>query len=70
MPLSSTGVQLSRASKMSQEIRALQGPQQKQGSYSHDLALLLKHLERHQLLHVVLACAVIQNLLGAINETP
>ncbi len=55
---------------MAQEIRALQKPQQRQGSHPHDLALLLKHLERHQLLHIVLACAVIQNLLGAINETP
>ncbi len=50
--------------------QGLQGPQQRQWSYPHDLALLLQHLECHQLLHVVLSCAVIQHLLGAINETP
>lgn len=37
-------------------------------TYPHDLALLLQHLEGHQLVHVVLPCAVIQDLLGAVDE--
>ena len=37
-------------------------------THPHDLALLLKDLQGCQLLHIVLASAVIQNLLGAVNE--
>jgi hypothetical protein len=35
----------------------------------HNLTLLLQHLESCQLLHVVLSCAIVQNLLGTVNET-
>ena len=37
-------------------------------THPHDLALLLKDLQGGQLLHVVLTGAIIQNLLGAVNE--
>lgn len=42
---------------------------QGRNSDPHNLALLLQHLESCQFLHVVLPCAVIKHLLGAVNET-
>ena len=38
-------------------------------AYPHHLPLLLQDLKSCQLLHVVLACAIIQYLLGAVNQS-